>query len=201
MSTGAASRVTIDGMADADVKTDVITLSDYVWHRLHDRVRGLTDDEYLWEPVAGADYLTVRAVGDGTFRADNDGRPQFPPPDPAPLTTIAWRLAHVITLLSSDRNGTWLGLDTQPDAEVPPNAGSASDAIIDLARSYTVFRRYLGLVPPAALSELMGPIAGPYADATRLGFVLHQLDELVHHGAEIALLRDLYRASGKSSSL
>jgi hypothetical protein len=165
---------------------------DYHWrNQLRPRLDGLTDEEYFWQPVPNC--WTVHPDGAIDFT--------FPPPHPAPFTTIAWRLAHVITLLSSDRNGTWLGLEPQPDAEVPPNAGTASDAIVDLQRSYTVFRRYLGLVPAASLSELMGPIAGPYADATRFGFVLHQLDEFVHHGAEIALLRDLYRASGRSSSL
>jgi hypothetical protein len=30
--------------------------------------------------------------------------------------------------------------------------------------------------------------------ATRRSFVLHMLDELIHHGAEAALMRDLYAA-------
>jgi hypothetical protein len=41
----------------------------------------------------------------------------------------------------------------------------------------------------------VGPIAGGYAGSTRVAFVLHELDELSHHGAEIATLRDLYRAT------
>ena len=32
-----------------------------------------------------------------------------------------------------------------------------------------------------------------YADRTRAAYVLHMLDEFIHHGAEIALLRDLWR--------
>ena len=37
-------------------------------------------------------------------------------------------------------------------------------------------------------------MAGPeYADRTRAAYVLHMLDEFIHHGAEIALLRDLWR--------
>jgi hypothetical protein len=37
-------------------------------------------------------------------------------------------------------------------------------------------------------------VAGPeYADRTRAAYVLHMLDEFIHHGAEIALLRDLWR--------
>src|SRR5690349_12073381 len=86
MSHDGGARVTIDLVTAPAVKTELLTLSDYAWTRLRERLRGLTDDEYFWEPVAGAEYLTVRAV-DGGFRADNDGRPQFPEPDPPALTT------------------------------------------------------------------------------------------------------------------
>jgi ankyrin repeat protein len=50
-------------------------------------------------------------------------------------------------------------------------------------------------VDDAILWEKMGPIAGPYAEDTRLAFVLHIIDEYIHHGAEVALMRDLYHAS------
>jgi hypothetical protein len=36
------------------------------------------------------------------------------------------------------------------------------------------------------------PRGGFYEGDTRRSFVLHILDELIHHGAEAALLRDLY---------
>lgn len=44
-----------------------------------------------------------------------------------------------------------------------------------------------------SLGERVGPVGGEYADATRAGYVLHMLDEFIHHGAEVALLRDLWR--------
>jgi ankyrin repeat protein len=50
-------------------------------------------------------------------------------------------------------------------------------------------------VPESSLEEPIGPVGGPYADSTRRAFVLHVLDELIHHGAEVATLRDLYRAT------
>lgn len=40
-----------------------------------------------------------------------------------------------------------------------------------------------------------GKPAGRYGAASRRSFVLHVLDELIHHGAEAALLRDLYAAT------
>ena len=47
------------------------------------RLQGLTDDEYFWEPVEGC--WTVRPGKNGRFEADW----QWPPPEPAPVTTIA----------------------------------------------------------------------------------------------------------------
>jgi hypothetical protein len=45
-----------------------------------------------------------------------------------------------------------------------------------------------------AWSRLDERLGGAFADSTRRAFALHILDELIHHGAEVALLRDLYRA-------
>src|SRR5579863_8015159 len=73
------------------------------WHwnaQLRPRLEGLTDGEYFWEPVAGCWNVRRRgeqgpatSVGEGEWTIDFT----WPPPDPAPVTTIAWRLAHVIT--------------------------------------------------------------------------------------------------------
>lgn len=52
-------------------------------------------------------------------------------------------------------------------------------------------------VPEEEMGDRLGPVVGPYAESTEAGFVLHQLDEMIHHGAEIGLLRDLY-AAGRS---
>lgn len=44
------------------------------------------------------------------------------------------------------------------------------------------------------MAERLGAVAGPFASGTLASFVLHMLDEFIHHGAELALLRDLYGA-------
>jgi DinB family protein len=195
----ADARATIDRVPVPSITTELLTFSDDVYGRLHDRVAGLTDDEYFWEPAD--DCMTVRRQADGRYLADNDARPEFPPPAEPRVTTIAWRLAHITTLLSDDRNAHWLGLPPTPGAYEPPTAATAADAIATLERAYAVFRSYVDAATDEGLWQTMGEIAGPYHDATRIGFVLHELDEFVHHGAEIGLLRDLYRASGRSSSL
>ena len=43
-----------------------------------------------------------------------------------------------------------------------------------------------------AWEEPLGPAWGPYATSTTLDLALHVLDEVVHHAAEVGLLRDLY---------
>jgi hypothetical protein len=51
----------------------------------------------------------------------------------------------------------------------------------------------------------LGPGCEPYQDHTLVAFAHHQLDEAIHHGAEVALLRDLYphrslRADGSEAT-
>ena len=85
------------------------------WHwkgQLRPRLDGLTDHEYFWEPVP--ECWNVRRRGTGTapvmagtgeFTIDY----AFPPPDPAPVTTIAWRLAHVIVGVFGMRSAQHFG--------------------------------------------------------------------------------------------
>ena len=67
--------------------------------QLRPRLEGLTDEEYLWEPVA--DTWSLRAKGDSVAPVQGGAGDlviefAFPVPDPAPVTTIAWRLEHVV---------------------------------------------------------------------------------------------------------
>ena len=62
---------------------------DEAYRMIRDRVEGLSEDEFWWEPVPGC--WTVRLQDNGRWAADYEE----PDPDPAPFTTIAWRLVHV----------------------------------------------------------------------------------------------------------
>lgn len=173
-------------------KQDLAALSDEVWQRFRGRIEGLTDEEYHWEPVGGG--WGVRARSDGTHRHDF----AVPPPDPAPFTTIAWRLWHVIDLYGENRAPEWLAVPPQgnpiglddPDG-APPATAAAAVALVE--RAHDRWDAHLGLVTDAALAEEVGPVGGRFADRTRASYVLHMLDEFIHHGAEIAVLRDLWR--------
>lgn len=174
-----------------DERDDLLELSDFAWGRLRDRLAGLTEDEYQWAPVTT--YWTVRDAGDGTFTSDgikgtyrSDGQADV-------FTTLPWRLHHLTTVLGEDRNAQWLRRPDAPTVVTAP-AGNAADALARLADAYTAWRALLTDVPADVLAEPMGEVAGPFAESTGRAFVLHVLDELIHHAAEAAMLRDLYAA-------
>ena len=63
-----------------------------------------------------------------------------------------------------------------------------------LERAWRVFHQGLSDGGSDRLFDPLGEGWGPYADSTVLALALHAQREVTHHGAEIALLRDLYRA-------
>jgi hypothetical protein len=177
----------------ADVKRELIDLSDEVWRRTRARLEGLTDAEYFWEPAPGC--WSIRRRADGAWTADDP----LPRPDPEPFTTISWRLWHLVDMYGEDRAPRWLDLPPQgraigrDDPEGAPPATAAA-AVALLERAHERWDAHLHLADDDRLAQPVGNVAGPgFAGASRAAYVLHMLDEFVHHGAEIALLRDLWR--------
>jgi len=170
-----------------DARADIIGLSDYVYQRTRSRLAGLTDDEYFWEPVPGC--FTVRPTESGDYRADDAD-----PPGNPPFTTIAWRLWHLIENYGAKRQPEWLGLERPPGEfeRDDPAPATAADAISALARAYDFWQDLLQELPAASWWEPLGPIAHEYAESSKAALVLHCLDEQIHHGAELGVLRDLY---------
>jgi len=170
----------------SDIKKELFGLAAEVHRRLTSRLEGMTDEEYFWEP--GPDCWNLRPDADGTMRGDwglvFDEDP--------PITTIAWRMAHIFDCLTGERCATLLGLEPEPPIDGLPRTADAARETLE--RAYAIWRGYLEKVDEKALWEKLGSIAGPYAEDTRLAFVLHIIDEYIHHGAEVALMRDLYRA-------
>ncbi len=169
------------------IKQDLLRTADFAFERLLGRLRGLTDEEYLWEPAPGC--WSIRPSGDG-WKAD--GSPI--PVKPAPLTTIAWRLDHLTFVLEGERNATWLGATPVGTSDRAGAAPSVVQALRDLESAYDLFKRNVSAADAAGLATPMGEVAGPYGSDSRAAFVLHELDELIHHASEIAAMRDLYRA-------
>lgn len=147
-------------------RDDLAELSDYAWQRLRTRLDGLTDAEYQWQPV--------------------------PDRDP-PFTALPWRLNHIADFLTEARNASWLGLPAT-GAERDGEPATAAQILETLDAAYANWRALLDASTEESLAAPIGTPAGRYGGATRRSYVLHVLDELIHHGAEAALLRDLYAA-------
>jgi hypothetical protein len=170
------------------VESLVLSSLDYVWGRLRARCDGLTQEEYMWEPVTGC--WSVRDDG-GAVTVDR----LAPAPAPAPVTTIAWRLWHIgsecLAGYTQDGLGPWplQVRDREWFMAVDP-------ALAAVDTAWAAFRAGLGALGEDGMNSALGENWGPYADDSWAALVLHAQDELSHHGAEIALLRDLYAARG-----
>jgi hypothetical protein len=71
--------------------------------------------------------------------------------------------------------------------------GDAATALAQLDAAYAGWIGGVRGLDPDRLARAIGPAEGPWADHSMAELVLHINRETLHHGAEIALLRDLYR--------
>ncbi|CAN5883022.1 DinB family protein [soil metagenome] len=161
----------------------------------------LTDAEYLWEPAPGA--WSVRRqldgpgpgatvlVGAGEWGRDG-GRPH---PYPPPVTTIAWRMHHLTEMLAGRADWT-VGSHSFDEDEMVVR-GDAASAIDALRSAVAAWRAALIAADDAALDTVGHSTYPDGSDAEDpfLEIVWWVNQEVLHHGAEIALLRDLHRAT------
>jgi hypothetical protein len=189
---------------------------DFARKRLADRLTGpvvdsgngtdvevgpMTDEEYLWEPVPGCWSVRRRTDGPGpratALAGTGDwGRDTAPAPHPfpPPFTTIAWRLSRLTELLALRADHT-AGSHTlaRDDFRGGEDAAGAIAAFADAASAW---RKALLSADDTAL-DTVGYSTYPHGsdpDDPFIETVWWVNQELLHHGAEIALLRDLYRA-------
>jgi hypothetical protein len=147
---------------------------DWHWqHHLRPRLDGVTDEEYFWEPAAGC--WSVRRRAEGVASAAH-GAGEYvieyerPEPSPPPVTAIAC-------------------YDSFEYAE------TAGEALQQLDEAYAVWVKGVRGLGQDGLAPC-GRADGPFAELPMAALVLHISREAIHHGAEICLLRDLYRNRG-----
>jgi hypothetical protein len=188
---------------------------DFARQRLADRIGGqtmdsgdgsvidvvpMTDDEYLWEPVSDCWSVRPRAAGPGpratvlagAGKWGRDAAP-YPHPSPPPVTTIAWRLSHLSEMLS-------LRADYTNGSHILTREGYRSSGdVVGAVKAFDdaglAWRAALLSCDDTAL-DTVGYCSYPNGSDPEDPFIdvvwwVNQ--EVLHHGAEIALLRDLYR--------
>lgn len=156
--------------------------------QLFERLAGLGDVEYLWEPVDS--MWSIRRTADGWSADWAD-----PDPEPPPVTTIAWRMWHVsvdaLDSYSTRAFGT-SGTGLSGTAWV----GTALEAVALTEAAFDCFEAGFLAVGDEGLERRLGEAWTHYSEASYFDLFLHAHREVTHHAAEIALLRDLYRHSG-----
>lgn len=183
---------------ELDWNAELLDQLEWHWdHQLRPRLDGLTDDEYFWEPVPGG--WSIRPGG-GRASMNLGGGDYLieyahPAPDPAPVTTIAWRLAHVTVGLFAMRNASHFG-GPPADWATWVYAGTAAQALEQLDDAHAAWVKGVRGLGADGLAQLCGPAEGPFAEYSMASLVLHIHREVIHHGAEISLLRDLYLRKG-----
>ena len=98
------------------------------------------------------------SVGAGEFTADYAMEPQ----DPEPVTTIAWRLAHIIVGVFGMRNASHFG-GPPVDYETFSYAGTAAEALRQLDEAYEAWIKGVRGLGAEGLAQPCGPAEGPFA--------------------------------------
>jgi hypothetical protein len=170
----------------------IVSQLEFYWDvHLWPRLAGLTDDEFFWEPAPGC--WSLRSDENGGYVLDKSE----PVPEPPPVTTLAWRIVHVATAMST-RTSTFFGPETGKDMFDPIHQparlpGSAEQGLRFLADAYRDWHDAIAALDRAELERPLGPKGANYAAEPMVALIVHINREVMHHGGEICLLRDLYR--------
>jgi hypothetical protein len=156
------------------------------------------DDDCFWEPVTPCWSVRRRedaqvGWGTGPWVCEDT----WPPPDPLPVTTIAWRLAHLAAWTDIYRCWTFEGGKLGLRELVVPGDRDGLVGWVHVAQDE--FSRAVDALGDGDLTELRPVHYGPMLSIHRLveGIAVEHL----HHGAEIGLLRDLRRGHARVQPL
>lgn len=188
-------------MVEDRVRQALESQIDWWWSRLfRPRLDGLTDDELWWEPVEGS--WTLRRGDDGRFHYE------WPPGSRGesvpPFTALSWRLCHLALPCLAGWSLTYEGAADAGERVLELDFPEGAHEAIALVEHW--WGRWRGSLGALDDAQLLAPISSTSftvdAPVMRLGrddplihHVLHQHRELIHHGAEVNLLRDLYRCT------
>ncbi len=176
----------------------------------------LSDDEMFWEPIPGSwnvrranECVTPAPFRDGDWAVDFDwdlAAAEVEDRGLTPLTTIGWLLWHVGSLPERLTQLDFLGGDrsaesgwTSPYPASHPVFTNASDAVEAMRAGWRALDLALQSPSDEQLelpTRFWGYGGGPGPATTGGQIVTSALNEMSHHGTQICVLRDLYRAAG-----
>jgi hypothetical protein len=157
---------------------------------IRSRVEGLTASEFWWEPAP--DCWTIRQRPNGMWAVDYE----VPDPEPAPLTTIGWRLVHVAECKIMYREYAFgPGKLIWPDID---SAHSPDAAIAQLEEGQGLLVEDLHSLTDDQLNEPRMTNWGEEWPTWKVFWTMIQHD--YHHGGEIGALRDLYRVTAVAAA-
>jgi hypothetical protein len=165
--------------------------TDEAWGMLRDSVEDLTDEEFFWQPIPGC--WTIRPSDGGTWDIDYAD----PAPDPAPFTTIGWRVVHLAACKIMYHEYAFgpgqLGWD---ELAIPH---TAADAVSWLTGGHTQLTQALSALDDSDLEQDRPTNWGSRWPTWRIFWVLAYHD--LQHGAEISSLRHLFRLISRGADL
>jgi DinB superfamily len=139
---------------------------------------------------------TLSRGPDGLWRVDTARREPVPPP----VTTIAWRIVHIAGAMAI-RTNTFF--ESEPGNESDMHHPSrrprdvpttAEEGLRLLAREYEAWHGAISALDVEGFERPLGPRGSYFADSPMIALILHVNREVIHHGGEVGVLRDLYRA-------
>lgn len=165
---------------------------DFVWVRqARPRLEGLSDEEYFWEPVQDCWSLhpDPNASGEHAGGLIMDSQRSGSALDP--VTTIAWRMGHIIAHILKPRTYGIFG-DAGAYRDDHVFAGTAAAALDQLDEAYLGWKTGFASLTDHHLAEPIGPEEHYFEGQPMAALILHVNREVLSHIAEVALLRDLY---------
>jgi len=168
----------------------------FSWLEVADRLATLTQAELEWEPgphalrvVRRGEERSPRTLGAGEWVMEWPAGPESSQP-----RTIAWLVAHLTEVFFERWEWTFGAHELRRDAV--EFSGELGPAVAGLRRQVDRWRADVEALPEdAAFTVGLSQATEIDAQAPFAHLVAHLNRELIHHGAEILVLQDLYRAS------
>jgi hypothetical protein len=167
----------------------------HVWMNARWLLEDIDKQEYFWEPTPLSWSVrrrgpSVHGWGSGEFVCED----AWPPPEPLPIPTIAWRVIHLAAWTDVYRH--WTFGDTRPDLRDFDVPGDISAGLAWLYRAQDDFTDAVDGLSDESAFELRPAHWGEALPVVHL--VTSMLTEHVHHIAEVGVLRDLRRGCARS---